>query len=82
MRAIAQHPTPLSKLILKKNVTAQQHHICFVIGLLMCEQAHVAGLFRASAALLSSYILWLLFNSGIKLSSYKKNQKTAGLSAG
>jgi len=32
--------------------------------------AHFAGLFLASAALLSSYIPRLLFNSGIKLSSY------------
>ena len=37
------------------SVTVQQHHICFVIGLLMCKTAHCADLFRAYAALLDSY---------------------------
>jgi hypothetical protein len=47
-------------------VTVQQHHICFGIGLLMCN-SRFASLFRASAALLNSYISWFSFNSGIKL---------------
>ena len=39
----------------KIDVTVQQHPICFVSGLLMCKLAHIAGRFRASAALLNSY---------------------------
>ena len=34
--------------------------------------AHVADLFRASAALLNIYILWILSNSGIKLDNYNE----------
>jgi hypothetical protein len=36
-------------------VTIQLHPICFVIGLLMYESVHFAGLFLAYGALLNSY---------------------------
>ncbi|MHB8788237.1 MAG: hypothetical protein ACYC5W_18655 [Thauera sp.] len=39
-----------------------------------CAIAHFADLFRASAALLNIYILWILSNSasGIKLDNYNE----------
>jgi hypothetical protein len=44
----------------KKKVTIQQHPICFVIGLLMYESVHFAGLFLAYRALLNSYSAWVI----------------------
>jgi len=43
-----------------KKVTIQQHLICFVIGLLMYEPVHFAGLFLAYEALLNSYVTCVL----------------------
>jgi hypothetical protein len=37
-----------------------------------CAIAHFADLFRASAALLNIYMLWILSDSGITLDSYRE----------
>jgi len=74
------------KCILSGNCSAAPHLLrrcAAVIGLLMCDSTLRRPLCRAllptidtricgssEAALLSSYIPWLLFNFGIKLSSY------------
>jgi hypothetical protein len=54
----------------KYRVTAQHHHICFVISLLMCKKVHIAGFFRASAVVLSSYVSVAMPVFGLYLSCY------------